>query len=612
LSDYYARLKATQDKVNSEVTTGNNNCLTYALPFGEGNSTETRKLYISIRGTNGILNHADEVNYLDVNSVSNPHIYADQASRDKYILPLLNKTNTLYNVNYYRGWGSTHFHGVPTTDARNTTDEFLQYLKDKEADLWVDGFTRVAQYSQSYASHNLTVDAVAQTEIKFTVTDDMLDTAFDFPLTVKIRVANNWANISATQNGVSVDTKLISYNGNSYALVKAVPDAGQVILTGVEDDDPAIITPIEDQQVEEEKTLEVSFSASNTAGDNITFGIEGKPDFAVFTDNGDNTGKIVFSPQLYDKGVYDITITANNGTSTSSESFTLTVVDDGTSFTIKSDKNDASVYFPIHNFVDPNNRSNSISGGGYVDGKQMSSVFPFALPTQPSGLKVIDAKFSVNLEAVANVDAHLDLYGIYARTSSVVIVEDGYAGNFNDDERAVGIQENFVNKSTSLGVVENSSVSTSTLVEYLNNQYASSGAGSYIFLRLSTNDVNQAKYDRFIFTTADGAEENGGYYPTLTIKFGADLSNKTKEFSNLTVYPNPIKNGEINITSSAFKNTEVNIELYNISGQRVFVTQKNVKSENFNIQLNRTLNKGIYFLKIEGNNTVAVKKVLVE
>ena len=89
----------------------------------------------------------------------------------------------------------------------------------------------------------------------------------------------------------------------------------------------------------------------------------------------------------------------------SSENFTLIVVDDGSIATIFSDKNDASVYFPLHGFVDPNNRTNSITGGGYVDGKQMSSVFPFELPAIPSGFKIIDAKFSVNLETVANVDA---------------------------------------------------------------------------------------------------------------------------------------------------------------------------------------------------------------
>jgi membrane-bound inhibitor of C-type lysozyme len=59
----------------------------------------------------------------------------------------------------------------------------------------------------------------------------MLDSAFDYPLTVKVRVNNNWQTVTARQNSVSVDAKLITHNGDKYVLVKAVPDKGDVVLT---------------------------------------------------------------------------------------------------------------------------------------------------------------------------------------------------------------------------------------------------------------------------------------------------------------------------------------------------------------------------------------------
>lgn len=608
--EYLARLQATKNKIDSEIT--GSNCLTYAYPFGEGDVDEARKLFIGIRGTTGVLNHADKVNYLDVNSVSNPHIYVDDTSRDTYILPLVTKTSSLWGQNYYRGWGSTHFHHVDAT-SQTTTDEFLQYLADKGDSLWVDGFTRIAQYSQSFATSTLNVDAVAQTEIKFTLTDEMLDSAFDLALTVKIRVENNWANISAVQNGVNIEAVLISNEGNTYALVKAVPDGGQVTVTGVEDNDPALITPIEDKQVEEEQSLEVGFSASNTAGDDISFSVEGNPYFGVLTDNGDNSGKIDFYPNLYDKGVYSITVIADNGTSKSSENFVLTVVDDGKTATITADKNDASVYFPIHGFVDPANRVNSITGGGYVAGKQMSSVFPFALPAIPDGLKIIDAKFSVNLETVANVESQLDLYGIGARSQSNVIVEDGFAGTFDTDNNATGLQENFVNKNTSLGIIEASDVGNEKLVMFLNDQYTSASVGDFIFLRVSTNDVNQSQYNRFVFTTADGAEANVAPYPTLIIKFGTSLSQGNDTFSDLIVYPNPINSGIINIKSDSFKrNSKVSVQILNIEGKLVHKENIVVNTNIFQIDISSSLNKGIYFIKLSGEDIDLVKKVLVK
>jgi len=228
--EYLARLQATQDTINAKVTSGNNKCSTYAYPFGEGNVDEARKLFTAIRGVNGVLNLADKVNYLDVNSVSNNHIYGDQASRDNYVLPLLDKTSTLWGTNYYRGWGSTHFHGVSAAAEQTKVDEFFQYLTDK--DLWLDGFSNVTQYAQSYATHNLVIDDVTASEIKFTLTDEMRDEAFYFPLTVKVRIDNAWTDVSATQNGVDVEVKVITNDGNQYVLVKAIPDKGQVILTG--------------------------------------------------------------------------------------------------------------------------------------------------------------------------------------------------------------------------------------------------------------------------------------------------------------------------------------------------------------------------------------------
>ena len=59
----------------------------------------------------------------------------------------------------------------------------------------------------------------------------MDDSVFTTPLTVKVRVDNDWTSASAIQSGEVIPTNLITYNGNKYALVDAVPDRGEVILT---------------------------------------------------------------------------------------------------------------------------------------------------------------------------------------------------------------------------------------------------------------------------------------------------------------------------------------------------------------------------------------------
>ncbi len=225
---YCKRLKATKEKIEKHIK--NQQCVTYAYPWGQGNVNEVAKLFIASRGVIGTLNPANKIDFKQIRSISNPHIYTNDSTRNHYILPLLNKSAKLEDINYYRGWGSTHFHNVNTPELQQTTDKFLNYLKQKEDKLWIGTFPEVAKYAQEYATHTLKVTKNEEDSINFILTDKMQDAIYDMPLTVKIRVPNNWISAKATQNGKTIAHKIITYNFNKYALVKAVPDRGKVVL----------------------------------------------------------------------------------------------------------------------------------------------------------------------------------------------------------------------------------------------------------------------------------------------------------------------------------------------------------------------------------------------
>ncbi|MCK5824945.1 MAG: T9SS type A sorting domain-containing protein, partial [Ichthyobacteriaceae bacterium] len=609
-ADYLARLQATQNKINAEITKGK--CLTYAYPFGEGNDAEARKQFISIRGTKGVLNNANTVNYLNVNSVSSPHIVK---APQTYLPALLNKTSTLYNSNYYRGWGSTHFHSLHTQADKDGAKALLQELKN--ADFWVGGYTSVAMYSQSYATHKLNVTDVKSSEIKFNLTDEMLNSVYNQALTVKLRVSNTWVNVSATQNGKSIDADMISHEGSNYVLVNAVPDAGEVVVKGIEDADPAIITPIENKEMQEETTLKVGFSAKNTANSDISFSVQNLPDFGVFKDNGDNTGTLEFSPELYRAGLYNITVVANNGVSDAVESFNLNVIADASIQTIVASKLDGAVYSPLFSYVDPNNRDNIIAGGSYTKtGEQMSAVFPFLLPEAPEGMVVIEAKFSVNIETNASSDTgKLNLFGLDAREKGNTLVTDGYAGDFTGDDNSFVIQEDFANKTTALGIQNTSSAGELNLVKYLNNQYKELAEGKFALLRLSTNDVNNSQYARTTITSADGAEKNGTPAPTLIIRFGkkGGLSTDDIENSNINIYPNPVTDGSVSIHSDNINQGQIiNAYIYSTSGKLVYSAENLKYNHGLTLNLDTKISEGVYFLKIKTGDLYFTKSIIIE
>jgi hypothetical protein len=636
-ADYLARLQATKTKVNTEVTTDNNSNLTYAYPFGEGNETEARKVFIGIRGTNGVLNQANAVNYLNVNSVSSPHIYNNNTNRDKYILPILDNVNKLYGTNYYRGWASTHFHGLDAA-GEILADEFLQYLADKP-DLWVAGFTEVTQYSQSFATHNLTIDNVAESEIKFTLTDDMLNTAFYYPLSVKIRINNSWASVSATQNGNSVEAKIINKNGNKYALVKAVPDLGQVIVSGVADTDPAIITPtIENQGMIEEATLELGFSASTSNSDAITFTVSNLPSFGVLTDNSNNTGKIVFTPAVNDAGDYqNITLIANNGRSTTSQSFQLTVSPNSngevtTEYTITPTGD--GIISDVNNLAEGS--TNPWVNGNDVDGTKVlklgasastggsfttNAILPFKLPVRPQGKLVTSANLKVNIAYIRHwVSSDIDLYGLPYNASNSLSPSNFYDGTYVDPTNIVtGIQDAFVardiNGTEPVGTliltdreVNSNDNGDTALVAYINAQYdAGAVSGDYVFLRLSVDATSGSTGAHYYGISDESTDEA----PTLTLEVENVLSTNSYNVSELSLYPNPIKKGKLTISLKGLELYKTHLEIYSLTGSLVHkeVVTDTSKS-NFTTQIN--LNAGLYIVKLINGVKIKTQKLIVQ
>jgi hypothetical protein len=610
---YVTRLKSTRQKIDAELDSYNNRSITYALPYGEGNVEYARTQFIAMRGTYGVLNQADKVNYLNVNSVSSPNLVVNPPV---YIDPLLDKAAKLYNVAYYRGWGSTHFHSLGTADAKAKAEGLLQYLKARKDSLWIDGFTPVAQYAQSRDTHHLTTTIVSPTQIKFLLTDDMNDDLFYSPLTVKIRVENDWAVALATQNGTNLETKLIDFAGGKYLLVNAVPDKGEVFVTGILDNDPAVFDVIADVEVSANDSKIVSFAAHTTQNKPLTFTAGTLPSFVTFTVLDHYSGKFTISPLKENLGIYTLTVLANNGVSTISKSFKLTISPDVNTFSILASKADAGAYFPIHTFVDPNTRANVIAGGGYEPGKQLSAIFPFQLPVLPIGKVVKEATFQLYLEGFntqASITGVLNLFALPPRASDAVLIADGYAGAFVGTN-GTPIQENFATKTSSIGLITTNASGITELTKEIKKAYTDANAGKYIFLRISNTDVNQTQFARIMFTTADGALTAGDNkrYPTLYLTLeNAETSSVISSSENVKplIFPNPLIGQFLNVELPHYEENENAVfELYDTKG--VLMTTFELSNQK-SVQLDfSSYSPQIYLLKCSTKRWTTTQQII--
>ena len=85
----------------------------------------------------------------------------------------------------------------------------------------------------------------------------------------------------------------------------------------------------------------------------------------------------------------------------------------------------------------------------------------------------------------------------------------------------------------------------------------------------------------------------------------ATLGLENNSISNMNIYPNPVSNGKLFISSSS--NLEKEVTIYNTLGQQVL--QDKTTTDGINVS---TLNKGTYFVKITEDGKTATKKLVIQ
>jgi len=121
--------------------------------------------------------------------------------------------------------------------------------------------------------------------------------------------------------------------------------------------------------------------------------------------------------------------------------------------------------------------------------------------------------------------------------------------------------------------------------------------GRFLLRQDSTNETPPINFDELRIGTT---------WKQVTPK-GVTASVRENNIAGFTVYPNPVNNHKVIITTASIEKKSVSI--FNVLGRKVFTQSFNGLTKELNIS---ELSKGIYILKIiEGNNT-ATKKLVVK
>ncbi|HTD99755.1 MAG TPA: polysaccharide deacetylase family protein [Mucilaginibacter sp.] len=138
-----------------------------------------------------------------------------------------NKNNT-WLVLVFHGIDGLGYEALPHT----LLDEYFQYIKSKNDQLWVATFGDVARYMRE-REHATVKNANKANKITVNITHSLDKSMYYLPLTLKTYVPASWKWVKIAQGKTSKAIKPATDEKGSYVLYQAKPNGTGVTLTGV-------------------------------------------------------------------------------------------------------------------------------------------------------------------------------------------------------------------------------------------------------------------------------------------------------------------------------------------------------------------------------------------
>ena len=107
--------------------------------------------------------------------------------------------------------------------------EYLEYMKSKQASLWIATFQDVTKYMRERA-HGEVRSYQDGDALSVVLRDDLTDLSYDLPLTLKTYVPIDWHVVEVRQGKRTTRAEVIHDQGRGYVLYQAVPNAEVIRL----------------------------------------------------------------------------------------------------------------------------------------------------------------------------------------------------------------------------------------------------------------------------------------------------------------------------------------------------------------------------------------------
>lgn len=226
LSNEEAELKNSKTEIEKQIP--ENRCLTIAYPYCDvGTESLVSKYYIAGRACQGQI-ETKKPSLFNISSIA----LGNETSLNS-VKTINAKVNEAITT---KGWCVFLIHGIDDDGgysplASSVLDSNFAYVKENEGTFWVSTFSNVVKYIKERDAATVHEISVQDQSIKLSVTDNLADSIYNFPLTIRRILPSRWSSASVVQNGVHVKSSIVTVGSTSYVMFDAIPDNGEIVIS---------------------------------------------------------------------------------------------------------------------------------------------------------------------------------------------------------------------------------------------------------------------------------------------------------------------------------------------------------------------------------------------
>jgi oligosaccharide reducing-end xylanase len=219
-------LENSQNVINAHIP--GEQCITLAYPYCvPGNQALCEQYYIAARHCQGFIEASTPGDFMNISSI----ILGNQGVNTT--AGIIAKEEAAAAS---KGWCVFLLHGIDGDGGWSPLSstilrESLQYLNSHRSTYWVATFVDVVRYVRERNAVSITESSQQNTRMTLQVTDTLDNMVYNYPVTIRRPLPQDWSSAYVLQAGRMVDACVVEVDSQKYIMFNVVPDSGDVVLS---------------------------------------------------------------------------------------------------------------------------------------------------------------------------------------------------------------------------------------------------------------------------------------------------------------------------------------------------------------------------------------------